>query len=1002
MHKIPLFLLVTMLLVVPVVAATPIVQQPISPIQTPEAGQIKQPPQMDEQKSGYFPGRVLVQFNPEVGRQIAVARMKSNMAYVKRTGIPSIDRIGERNSLKYMVPAFEQHEREEAYNALANKKPNKYGLGNIYVLTFDESADVREIVNQYQATAGVVFAELDHYVQQAVPNDPLYVDGTQWHIDWIDSEYAIQYQPDTSDVVIAFIDSGIDFYHGDLQYKTWTNIGEWYNGQDDDGNGKVDDVKGWDFIDNDYWPMDQNWHGTFVSSIAAASTNDGYGMAGVCWGCQIMPLRSTDGGTELTVAWAVDYASAEGADVINMSFTFDPGYPAGTLKASCDHATDVRNVVLVASAGNTADGLQRAPASFDNVLAVAATDRSDVKASFSNYGDWIDVAAPGVDIVGAALNGGYYVWYGTSLSAPIVSGLAGIIRGQHPDLAEYAVREVIEFGVDDIDALNPSYIGMLGSGRINIGKAVMIPDSISSADVLTDWNFEHPEYGAWDVTNGGSNYLANDMPPCDSNVIVYPYLDSNTTLVTQTMLFTGQPGDLVNLGGSGCTMGYSTHCSIMAWDRSKGTGEMLMFYPRGVEDCYSFASPAAWYPQVWQFYGDPGLYDFVLWGDDASCYMENVWLSEEEYPYDCFVPLATNTPLPTLTPQDTPTPYNSPTPGPTLTASNTPTSSPSETPTPTATGGGGPATDTPTPTETSTPVTHTPTPTITPTATTTPTITPTPGPTNTPEPTNTPGPATGTPTPWPTGAPPPQCLLNDLDFTGSTGTSYSYEGCCGNVWKFMQPGAYIYKVWGLAEGRYKLDMLIGNSSATEWTLQVYSGGSLVKSTGFTSGAYAYAYVDILNPGTYDIRIISPSYWSTSYSPYAYAICLRRTGPPQTPTPTPSPTSPPGQQEGFCDGGMPSWPEDDGHCGTLEGWEWLDLIKVVTWLFCNLFNWLGRLFTWIGYVVQWLLCPIYDFLEWFGCTLQTLAYIVGNLLCVIRQPFEFIYYAWIAFVAEVSS
>jgi hypothetical protein len=216
------------------------------------------------------------------------------------------------------------------------------------------------------------------------------------------------------------------------------------------------------------------------------------------------------------------------------------------------------------------------------------------------------------------------------------------------------------------------------------------------------------------------------------------------------------------------------------------------------------------------------------------------------------------------------------------------------------------------------------------------------------------------------------------------------------MWKLYGNGAYIYTSQTFGIARYRVDFYTYDGNAAELQLEVYQGSTLLNTISFTqNGQRAQAEFDINTAGVYTLRV---KYIGTGHIG-VYDMCVMTIGSPSTPTPTP--TAPPGEQPGFCDGGIPSYPADDGHCGTLQGWEWIDLIKVITWLFCNLINWLGRLFTWLGLVIQWLLCPVYDFFAWFSCTLQTLAYIIGNILCVIRQPFEFLYYAWIAFVAEVS-
>ncbi len=215
---------------------------------------------------------------------------------------------------------------------------------------------------------------------------------------------------DCSSIVIAVIDTGVDYNHPDLSSVIWNNADEIDgNGIDDDGNGYVDDVRGWDFVQNDNEPMDFNEHGTHVAGTIGAEGNNGVGGVGVCWKSTIMPLRVLDSvgsGTAENIALAVDYAVANGAKVINMSFS---GIGSSTPLYDAIARANVAGVLVVAAAGNdgTDNGITpNYPASYNqsNIISVAATDQNDVLASTSNYGvTSVDIAAPGVNIYNARL-----------------------------------------------------------------------------------------------------------------------------------------------------------------------------------------------------------------------------------------------------------------------------------------------------------------------------------------------------------------------------------------------------------------------------------------------------------------------------------------------------------------------------------------------------------------------------------------------------------------------
>jgi len=268
-------------------------------------------------------------------------------------------------------------------------------------------------------------------------------------------------------VVIGIMDTGVDTSHPDLASQIWTNPGEIPgNGLDDDANGYLDDVHGWDFgnADNDPNPhavydstgIDAGFHGTFVAGIAAAATNNGDGIAGAGWNCRILPLKVVDTAGDITlsaVTEAFGYAGRMGVDVLNMSFggRGEPGVPE-YFQALVDAATE-KGVVCVAAAGNDTSDVPVYPAACDNVLSVAATDASDARAEFSNFGPWVDVAAPGAAMWSSIcrnytfnlINQFLYIFAfgwdgvnpymygdGTSFASPLAAGVCALVRSHQP------------------------------------------------------------------------------------------------------------------------------------------------------------------------------------------------------------------------------------------------------------------------------------------------------------------------------------------------------------------------------------------------------------------------------------------------------------------------------------------------------------------------------------------------------------------------------------------
>jgi subtilisin family serine protease len=294
-----------------------------------------------------------------------------------------------------------------------------------------------------------------------------------------------------SGVVVAVIDSGIDGSNPEFTGRLWTNPGEIAdNGVDDDGNGLIDDVTGWDFVGEDAIAEDAIGHGTAVSSVVAAAV-DGSGMTGVAPEARIMTLKAcaTFGCPADAVAGAIEYAADHGADIINLSLGA-PGIEP-LVSAAIEHA-HARGVLVVAAAGNAGSDLDRAgpwtPVSIEGVVGVAWTDANDVLAGASNYGqNTVALGAPGSAILTANVGGGHEPRTGTSFSAPHVSGVAALILSIAPTLDR---REVVEI-LQETGDRRPSLETAVSSGnRVDATKAVQaarfrdIPGSTFADDIM--------------------------------------------------------------------------------------------------------------------------------------------------------------------------------------------------------------------------------------------------------------------------------------------------------------------------------------------------------------------------------------------------------------------------------------------------------------------------------------------------------------------------------------
>lgn len=289
----------------------------------------------------------------------------------------------------------------------------------------------------------------------------------------IDAPEAWRVTTGSRSVVIAVIDSGVDVNHPDLAANIWRNPGEIPgNGVDDDGNGFVDDVSGWDFVARDNTPEDGNGHGTHVAGTIGAVGNNGRGIVGVNWEVSILPLKFLDdsgsGSTSAAIA-AINYATAlrtAGVNVVASNNSWGGGGYSSALNTAIARHNDA-GIMFIAAAGNEAannDSIPSYPANYDlpNVISVAALDRSDRLASFSNYGRTsVDLGAPGVSIYSTTPGNGYSTYSGTSMAAPHVAGVVGLLAAANPQATVAEMRAAI------LDTVVP--VAALGSGRTVTG-----------------------------------------------------------------------------------------------------------------------------------------------------------------------------------------------------------------------------------------------------------------------------------------------------------------------------------------------------------------------------------------------------------------------------------------------------------------------------------------------------------------------------------------------------
>ncbi len=307
------------------------------------------------------------------------------------------------------------------------------------------------------------------------PDNSLY--SQQWALQKIGLPSAWGKTTGSPNILVAVVDTGVQLTHPDLQAKIWTNPGEIpANNIDDDGNGKIDDLHGWHFYHGGYGLMledanvvDDYGHGSHVSGIIAASSNNHTGVTGISWGSRILPVKSLDlngNGFYSDIAAGIIYAADNGADIINLSAG---GSAASTLLQEAVDYASAHGALVIAASGNNG-GPVFYPAACNNVLAVAATDEIDQRPSFSNYGPQVDLAAPGLNIVSTWYLSNYLFKSGTSMSAPHVSGVAALLWSLDPNMTASEVtnllfRSAVDIGPSGIDVYS-------GWGRVSADRAI--------------------------------------------------------------------------------------------------------------------------------------------------------------------------------------------------------------------------------------------------------------------------------------------------------------------------------------------------------------------------------------------------------------------------------------------------------------------------------------------------------------------------------------------------
>jgi hypothetical protein len=459
------------------------------------------------------PGRVILRLSQALAPQMQAAIARGRGA-VSPSGSPALDVLMRRHAATGMRAPFAARATQAVLAArfprrAARAMPGTPALERIFVLELASDLDVEQAAREYAQLPGVVWAEPDRIAHAVLlPNDPFFASSGSWGQPYRDLwGLLIIGAPSAWDVtrgagvLVAISDTGVDAAHPDLAARMWTNPGEVPgNGIDDDGNGFIDDIHGWDAVHEDGDAFDDNGHGTHVAGTVAAAGNNALGVVGVAWEASVMAVKGLGAGgsgSHLDLAEGIVYAVDNGADVINASW----GGFGSQLMTDTVAAAHAAGVIFVAAAGNGASDVATfSPANIHEAIAVAASDHTDQLAGFSNFGTKIDVAAPGGgdaappadqpsrSILSLRSSGSqfssslnvsslYTRLSGTSMAAPHVSGAAALILAAHPEFNPEQVRQALRVSADDIAA--PGFDVDSGHGRLNVDRAVRLTNVLS-------------------------------------------------------------------------------------------------------------------------------------------------------------------------------------------------------------------------------------------------------------------------------------------------------------------------------------------------------------------------------------------------------------------------------------------------------------------------------------------------------------------------------------------
>ncbi len=436
----------------------------------------------------HIAGQLIVELSPEMRGKVGL-KPKSKDGEAALFGIPALDSLNRKWRVEEIMPLW-RHPKSDPI-------AQKYGCDLQFLIQFDVTQDIAPVAMDYKRLSevsevcpnNVMWGDELTFGKSGgeVPNDSLY--DYQWYFKNIGAPWAWHIAKGRTRVINIVLDDGLDLFHPDIEPNLWINTLEDVNGNgkfdtllypdgdldgvDQDMNGYIDDVVGWDFISGEPIPLCEgnDDHGTHCWGVTNAATNNRIGVAGVTWNSRSMAFRcGNSGGMNVgAAAAAIYYAVPMGAWSVSMSF--GSPQPNQTMADACRYAWE-SGMVLFGSAGNDYSEVMRYPACYEGVENVAASTPNDTKASWSNYGAWVDITAPGEHIYSTLPGGNYGPMDGTSMSAPLASGIACWIKSFDSTVSNQTCIQMMHDACDSMP--DPLYLqGKLGAGRVSMANIIL-------------------------------------------------------------------------------------------------------------------------------------------------------------------------------------------------------------------------------------------------------------------------------------------------------------------------------------------------------------------------------------------------------------------------------------------------------------------------------------------------------------------------------------------------